>query len=122
MSASARTAPAQMGFGRLPSAFAALALVVILAATVAIVALNGTKAATPVSPAKAIAPPAVIDHGWSNGETRIGTTWAPSLIPSYGGFAGPRLGTTGMSDASKDDTYVPARAGTTGSTVRMRAQ
>ena len=102
MSASTNTVPAQVGFGRLPSAFAALALVVILAVAVAIVALNGTKASTPATSSgfghgpgdwyyttttEVGAPPAGYDHGSSSGELK----WAPSLIPSYGGFGGPRL-------------------------------
>ena len=67
MSASTNTVPTQMGFGRLPSAFAALALVVILAVAVAIVALGSTKprAGSPTSGAKGAPPPAFIDHGWS---------------------------------------------------------
>src|SRR5262245_1201791 len=102
MSASARTVPAQAaGFGRFPTALAALALVVLLAVMVAIVALNGTKASTPAAtsgfghgpgdwyytaPVTTVgAPPAGYDHGSS-------IPWAPSLIPSYGGYGGPRLG------------------------------
>lgn len=89
MSASTRTAPAQLSFGRFPSALAALALVVILAVAVAIVALNGTKAAAPATTgAKGAPPPAVIDHGWSNGETVI----LPKTISHFGGWAGPRAG------------------------------
>jgi hypothetical protein len=69
MSASTQAAPRQISFGRLPSALAMLALVVIIAAAVAIVALNGTKAAAPVtSGAKGQPPPAVIDHGWSSAQ------------------------------------------------------
>jgi len=56
-----------MTFGRFPTIFAALALAIILAAVIAIVALNGTKAAAPTtSGAKGAPPPAVIDHGWSS--------------------------------------------------------
>ena len=67
MSVSTQTAPKQFSFGRFPAALAMLALVVILAAAVAIVALNGTKAAAPAtSGAKGAPPPAVIDHGWSS--------------------------------------------------------
>ena len=72
MSASITAAPARTSFGRIPSAFAALALVVVLAVSVALVAMNGTKAAAPaIDGAKGAPPPAVIDHGWSNGETVI---------------------------------------------------
>ena len=88
MSASTRSVPAQVGLGRFPSTLAALALVVILAVAVAIVALNGTKAAAPVTGgAKGAPPTAVIDHGWSNGETVI----VPSTVTYYGGWNGPRL-------------------------------
>jgi hypothetical protein len=111
MSASVRTVPAQAaGWGRFPTALAALALVVLLAVMVAIVALNGTKASTPAATsgfghgpgdwyytapaAPAIgAPPAAIDHHEDIG------TWKPSLIP--GGFGGPRL----QDESSK---YVPS--------------
>jgi hypothetical protein len=105
MSASTQVAPRQISFGRFPTALAALALVVILAVAVAIVALNGTKAAAPATssgfghgpgdwyytaPAVAApgAPPVVIDHGWSNGETFIRPT-----ATQYG-YGGPRLGDT----------------------------
>jgi hypothetical protein len=88
MSASTQAAPRQISFGRLPSALAMLALVVIIAAAVAIVALNGTKAAAPAtSGAKGQPPPAVIDHGWSSGETII----LPKAVPHLGGWGGPRL-------------------------------
>jgi hypothetical protein len=109
MSASVRTVPAQAaGWGRFPTAFAALALVVILAVMVAIVALNGTKASTPATTSgfghgpgdwyyttttEVGAPPAGYDHGSSSGELK----WAPSLIPSHGGFGGPRLTEPGTS-------------------------
>ncbi|MFL5726317.1 MAG: hypothetical protein ACJ765_04475 [Chloroflexota bacterium] len=137
MSASTRTVPAQIGFGRFPTWLAALAVIAILAVSLAIVALNSTKSVAPVVAVKAIAPPAVIDHGWSNGETVIVArpnvpfydhnvditgTYGSAVAPAYGGFGGPRLGTAGTGDASKDDTYVPARTDTTGSSIRMRAQ
>jgi len=67
MSASTQAAQRQIGLGRFPTAFAALALVVLIAAVIAIVALNGTKPAAPTtSGAKGEPPPAVIDHGWSS--------------------------------------------------------
>ena len=89
MSASTQTAPRQLSFGRFP-ALAMLALVVVLAIAVALVALNGTKAAAPVTTGvKGAPPPAVIDHGWSSGETVI----LPKTISHYGGWGGPRLET-----------------------------
>jgi hypothetical protein len=87
MSASTRTAPAQLSFGRVPSAFAALALVVILAVVVAIVALNGTKAASVTTRSVGAPPPIGYDHGSSNGET----VFLPKAIPHYGGWGGPVL-------------------------------
>ena len=92
MSASITAAPARTSFDRIPSALAALALVVVLAVTIALVAMNGTKAAAPaVDSPKGAPPPAVIDHSYSSGEKMVNPVWAPSLIPSYGGFGGPRL-------------------------------
>jgi hypothetical protein len=134
MSASTRTAPAQLSFGRIPSAFAALALVVLLAVTVGIVALNGAKAAAPAAatsgfghgpgdwyyattPATIGAPPAGYDHGSSSGETVI----LPKNISHFGGWAGPRLsdGTpvyipSVVTDRTKDDLFPGGKAGTGG--------
>jgi len=91
MSASTRTAPAQLSFGRVPSALAALALVVILAVAVAIVALNGTKVAAPAKAGSVGAPPPIgYDHGSSNGET----VFLPKNISHFGGWGGPSLGST----------------------------
>ena len=121
MSASTRSVPAPIGVGRFPTTLAAVALVVILAVAVALVALNGTKAAPAVdSGAKGAPPPAFIDHG-SRGEMPApqnvpfhdsddrGITFSvPGAgIPGYGGWNGPRAG-NGMTDASKDDTWVPS--------------
>jgi hypothetical protein len=88
---STQTAPRQLSFGRFPTAFAALAMVAILALVIALVALNAAKApATVTTGAKGAPPPAVIDHGWSNGETsRILATRSGS--ESFGGWNGPRL-------------------------------
>jgi|SRR4029453_8675223 hypothetical protein len=93
MSVSTQTAPRQLSFGRFPAALAMLALVVVLAVAVAIVALNGSKAAPTTTSPKAAPPPAVIDHGWSNGETVI----PPKTISHPGGFGGPRV----VGDSSK---------------------
>jgi hypothetical protein len=102
MSASTRSVPVQAGMGRFPSTLAALALVVILAVAVAIVALNGTKAASVATGAKGAPPPAVIDHGWSNGETVI----LPQNISHFGGWGGPRSAPVYKGDNSKDDRYL----------------
>jgi hypothetical protein len=67
MSVSTQAAPRQISFGRFPAAMAVIALALVIAAAVAIVALNGTKAAAPATTgAKGAPPPAVIDHGWSS--------------------------------------------------------
>jgi hypothetical protein len=119
MSASTQTAPAQLGFGRVPSAIATLALVVVLAVAVAIVALNGTKAAPTTGGTKAAPPPAVIDHGWSNGETVI----LPKTIQHPGGFGGPRLAPA-IPPTLKGPVYLGEKPYTGGapSGVRSRAQ
>ena len=104
MSASITAAPARTSFDRIPSALAALALVVVLAVSVALVAMNGTKVAAPaLDGAKGAPPPAVIDHGWSNGETVI----LPKTISHFGGWGGPRL----VTESSKG-------AGSTGPRLR----
>ena len=63
MSASTRTAPASIGWGRFPSALAALALVVILAVAVTLMALNIKATPATQAGAKGAPPPAFIDHG-----------------------------------------------------------
>jgi len=87
MSASITAAPARSSFGRIPSAFAALALVVVLAVSVALVAMNGSKVAAPSIDAGIGAPPIGYDHGSSSGETVI----LPKTISHFGGWGGPRL-------------------------------
>ena len=105
MSASTNTVPAQMGVGRLPSAFAALALVVILAVAVAIVALGSTKAAPAVdSGAKGAPPPAIIDHGWRSAQY-YNPVFDDAASP-FGGFGGPRAAPVYKGDNTKDDTFV----------------
>jgi hypothetical protein len=113
MSASTQAAPKQISFGRFP-ALAMLALVVILAAAVAIVALNGTKAAAPVtSGAKGQPPPAVIDHGWSSA-TKVAPA-IPQGTSRYGGFGGPAAAAPAikapvyMGDNSREDRDLISR-------------
>src|SRR5262245_11972732 len=107
MSASTRTAPAQLSFGRIPSAFAMLALAVVIAAAVATIALAGSKTATtsttsgfghgpgdwyytaPAAAPAVGAPPLGYDHGSSNGQTVI----LPKTILHFGGWGGPVLDT-----------------------------
>ena len=141
MSASTRTAPAQLSLGRIPSAFAGLALVVLLAVAVAIVALNGSKTAAPASTsgfghgpgdwyytapvAPAVgAPPLGYDHGSSNGQTVI----LPKTILPFGGWAGPRLsdGTPVypplvVTDKAKDDLFLGTKTGPHGRNGTFRA-
>ena len=68
MSASTRTAPAQLGFGGFATALVAMALIVILAAAVAFAALNGTKVAPATGTGAQNVP--FVDHG-SRGELSI---------------------------------------------------
>ena len=119
MSASTRSVPAPIGWGRFPTTLAAVALVVILAVAVALVALNGAKAAPIVdSGAKGAPPPAFIDHG-SRGEMA-----APQNVPvhdsdgrglfygsingsdSFGGWGGPRAGSTTESTGGHNGTRI----------------
>ena len=108
MSASVTTAPTRTSFDRIPAALAALALVVVLAVSVALVAMNGTKAAAPtiIAP-KGAPPPVVIDHSYSSGEKMVNPVWAPSLFPSIGGFGGPCL--TGPSGNGNNGPHLLAQ-------------
>ena len=137
MSASTRTVPAQIGFGRLPSALAMVALVLIIAVAVAIVALNGTKAAAPATSGAKGAPPPIgydhgssgvqqfapdlpaaafpaipNDHGWSS--SQYYTPAIPDGASQYGGFGGPRVAPVYKGDNSKDDQYLISRMPFTG--------
>jgi hypothetical protein len=111
-----------MGFGRLPSAFAALALVIILAVAVAIVALNGTKASAPAtSGAKGAPPPAVIDHGWSS-TTKVAPAIPEGTSP-FGGFGGPAAAPVYKGDNSKEDRVIIENRHESGSNgPRLRPQ
>ena len=102
MSASTRTAPAQLGLGGFTTALIAMALIVILAAAVAFAALNGTKVAPATGTGAQNVP--FVDHG-SRGELSIpvpayiwhdSDDYAPAGpidrgSESYGGWNGPRL-------------------------------
>ena len=68
MSASTRTAPAQLGLGGFTSALIAMALIVVLAAAVAFAALNGSKVAPTIGTGAQNVP--FVDHG-SRGELSI---------------------------------------------------
>ena len=109
MSASTRTAPAQIGFGRFPAILAAMALVVILAVAVALVAVNTAKSTPAAATVKGAPPPAFIDHGSRDemGAGTVGTT-----THNYGGWGGPRLAPVYKGDNSKDDRAILSQDGT----------
>jgi hypothetical protein len=70
MSASITAAPARTSSGRFSLAIALMALAVVIAAAVALVALNGTKTAAPITGTAAQYGQSVTnvpfyDHGWS---------------------------------------------------------
>ena len=74
MSASITAAPARTSFGRFSLAIALMALAVVIAAAVALVALNGTKTAAPTTGTAAQYGQSVTnvpfyDHGWSSAST-----------------------------------------------------
>jgi hypothetical protein len=117
MSASTRTAPAQIGFGRFPAALAAMALVVILAVALALAAVNGSKSTPAAAAVKGAPPPAFIDHG-SRDELNLGA--GATGTQSYGGWNGPRSAPVYKGDNSKDDQYIIRHSGSNG--PRLRAQ
>ena len=108
MSASTRSVPAPIGAGRFPTTFAAAALVVILAIAVALVALNGAKAAPIVESGAKGAPPPAFHDSDARGEMYTVPVYAPTWHDSddrgipysfdgsgssgLGGWNGPRLG------------------------------
>lgn len=122
MSASATTAQAGIGFGGFKSALAALALVVILAATVAVVALGVSRSATPAAEVNSIQAPAVLDKGSRGEMVQPGipyiidrdhgsvNSFRNDGIPSYGGW-NPGAYQVPSTGAGKDDTYIPSREG-----------
>ena len=105
MSASTRSVPAPIGAGRFPTTFAALALVVILAVAVALVALNGAKAAPIVESGVKGAPPPAFHDSDARGQMYTAPVYVPwhdsddrtYSVPGagtsgLGGWNGPRLG------------------------------
>ena len=86
MSASITAAPARTSFGRFSLAIALMALAVVIAAAVALVALNGTKTAAPTTGAAAQYGQSVTnvpfyDHGWSSASTAAGQS--VTNVPFY---------------------------------------
>jgi hypothetical protein len=72
MSASTQAAPAQVRFGRFPVALALVGLAIVIAAAVAVVAMYGTKTASPaigtasvVQAGQSVTNVPFYDHGWS---------------------------------------------------------
>ena len=122
MSASATTAQAGIGLGGFKSALAALALVVILAATVAVVALGVSRSAAPAAEVNSIQAPAVLDKGSRDemnaapalpyiiDRDKFGTSFGNESVPSYGGW-NPGAYQVPATGGGKDDTYIPSRTG-----------
>jgi len=126
MSASARTAQAGIGFGGVKSGLPALALVIILAATVAIVALGVSRStATPATQANPIPAPGYLDKGSRDEMNRFpavpyiidrdhGTlggaakSFGNETVPGYGGW---NPGPYQIPGSGKDDTYAPSTSG-----------
>ena len=118
MTASTQTAPRQLTVGKFSAGTAALAMAVVFAIILVIVALNSSKAAVPATTgAKGAPPPAVIDHGTSNGEMArtLAAESARLSALSLGGWGGPRVGSvkTDSPNAVKVTTYggwtIPAK-------------
>ena len=96
MSASARTAQAGIGYSGFKSALAALALVVILAATIAIVALGVSKpAVTPATQAHPVPAPLFLDKG---SRTEMNRFPAVPFVDRDKGSLGSAPYTGGISD------------------------
>ena len=124
MSASTRTIQQQtLGTGQLGTALAVVALAIIVAAAIAFGSLGATKA--PVTPAAVGAPPAVIDHGWSQAGTSKGV---PSTVVDHGSSESSMVSGISVAPASGyrgDPGYAPrstdtVRSGNNG--PRLRAQ
>ena len=86
MSASITTAPARASFGRFSLAIALMALAVVIAAAVALVALNGTKTAAPTTGTatqygQSVTNVPFYDHGWSSASTAAGQS--VTNVPFY---------------------------------------
>ena len=104
MSASTRTAQAGIGYSGFKSGLAALALVIILAATVAIVALGVSRStATPATQANPVPAPIYLDKGSRDEMNRFPAvpyiidrdkgpvdSFGNESVPGYGGWNGPR--------------------------------
>ena len=92
MSASTRTIQQPLGFGQIGAALAVVAMAIIVAALVAFGSMGAAK--TEVTPAVG-APPAVIDHGWSQAGTSPVTPayqGDPGFAPRQPSGKNPRLG------------------------------
>lgn len=122
MSATTRTVQQPLGIGQLGAALAVVALILVMALAVAFGSQVATKAVAPAAPG---APPAVIDHGWSEASSNA-ALGAPSTAIDHGSsessiggsYSAPGyMGDPGLAPRSNDG------AGTSGSNgPRLRAQ
>jgi hypothetical protein len=141
MSASTRTAQQPLGIGQLGAALVFVALILIVAVAIAFGTLGAVKPG--VAPAPAVgAPPAVIDHGWSQAGTPsiVGAppagydhgSSAGSMVKPVtgGGYVGdqglaPRTndGASVGDDGRKGEPFLPARdPARAGSNGQLRPQ
>ena len=127
MSASTRTVQQPLGIGQLGAALVFVALILIVAVAIAFGTLGAVKPG--VAPAPAVgAPPAVIDHGWSQAGTPSivgappagydhGSSEASMVKPiTGGGYVGDKGLAPRTNDASsvgddgrKGEPFLPAR-------------
>jgi hypothetical protein len=93
MSASTRTVQQPLGIGQLGAGLIAVALVLIVAAALAFGSMAATKPGVVPAAAPVGAPPAVIDHGWSqaSSNTAVG---APPAVIDHGWSEGSSKGAT----------------------------
>lgn len=114
MSASTRTAQQPLGIGQLGAALIVVAVALVVAVAIAFGSLGATRAN--VTPVPAGAPPAVIDHGWSEASSKAAAGAPPAAIDHGSSESSMTKPVTG-DDGRKGDPFVPANdgAGTSGS-------
>ena len=113
MSASITTAPARASFGRFSLAIALMALAVVIAAAVALVALNGTKTAAPTTGAatqygQSVTNVPFYDHGWSEASTSAATKAYANFGPYYYNGYDSYTPSTGTGYPPFGATYAPS--------------
>jgi hypothetical protein len=105
MSASTRTVQQPLGIGQLGSALALVALVLLAALLLAYGPVSAPK--TETAPA-AGAPPAVIDHGWSEASTMAAAAAATKSTPIDHGSSESSMTQTGTAGGyTADPGYAP---------------